>query len=56
MYKEYRDTTLNGAVEQMYDEMGSRHRVRAPCLQVEKGMGKGGVTWVGIGDGARGVE
>jgi large subunit ribosomal protein L18Ae len=23
MYKEYRDTTLNGAVEQMYDEMAS---------------------------------
>ncbi|CAK7346658.1 unnamed protein product [Dovyalis caffra] len=26
MYKEYRDTTLNGAVEQMYTEMASRHR------------------------------
>lgn len=24
MYKEYRDLTLNGAVEQMYDEMASR--------------------------------
>eukprot|EP00271_Cylindrocystis_brebissonii_P015163 TRINITY_DN3730_c0_g1_i1.p1 TRINITY_DN3730_c0_g1~~TRINITY_DN3730_c0_g1_i1.p1 ORF type:complete len:180 (+),score=37.30 TRINITY_DN3730_c0_g1_i1:84-623(+) len=36
MYKEYRDTTLNGAVEQMYDEMGSRHRVRPPCLQIIK--------------------
>jgi large subunit ribosomal protein L18Ae len=36
MYKEYRDTTLNGAVEQMYDEMGGRHRVRAPCLQIIK--------------------
>jgi large subunit ribosomal protein L18Ae len=35
-YKEYRDTTLNGAVEQMYQEMGSRHRVRAPCLQIIK--------------------
>ncbi|MCO5546887.1 hypothetical protein L7F22_000324 [Adiantum nelumboides] len=36
MYKEYRDTTLNGAVEQMYDEMASRHRVRAPCIQIIK--------------------
>ncbi|CAN4118026.1 unnamed protein product [Withania somnifera] len=27
MYKEYRDTTLNGAVEQMYTEMASRHRL-----------------------------
>ena len=36
MYKEYRDTTLNGAVKQMYDEMGGRHRVRHPCLQIIK--------------------
>ena len=36
MYKEYRDTTLNGAIEQMYQEMGSRHRVRAPCVQIIK--------------------
>ena len=36
MYKEYRDTTLNGAVEQMYNEMASRHRVRAPCIQIIK--------------------
>jgi ribosomal protein L20A (L18A) len=35
-YKEYRDTTLNGAVEQMYQEMGSRHRVRSPCIQIIK--------------------
>jgi hypothetical protein len=34
MYKEYRDTTLNGAVDQMYSEMASRHRVRFPCIQV----------------------
>lgn len=34
MYKEYRDTTLNGAVEQMYTEMASRHRVRSPCIQI----------------------
>lgn len=36
IYKEYRDTTLNGAVEQMYDEMGSRHRVRFPSIQIIK--------------------
>lgn len=36
MYKEYRDTTLNGAVEQMYDEMASRHRVRFTCIQIIK--------------------
>ncbi|CAN1145799.1 60S ribosomal protein L18a [Linum perenne] len=36
MYKEFRDTTLNGAVEQMYDEMASRHRVRSPCIQIIK--------------------
>lgn len=36
MYKEYRDLTLNGAVEQMYDEMASRHRVRMPCIQIIK--------------------
>lgn len=36
MYKEYRDITLNGAVEQMYDEMASRHRVRMPCIQIIK--------------------
>ncbi|GER24581.1 60S ribosomal protein L18a [Striga asiatica] len=36
MYKEYRDTTLNGAVEQMYTEMASRHRVRCHCIQIIK--------------------
>uniref|UniRef100_M4E2H7 Large ribosomal subunit protein eL20 domain-containing protein n=1 Tax=Brassica campestris TaxID=3711 RepID=M4E2H7_BRACM len=36
MYKESRDTTLNGAVEQMYTEMASRHRVRFPCIQIIK--------------------
>ncbi|KAL3139206.1 60S ribosomal protein L18-A [Trebouxia sp. C0010 RCD-2024] len=36
MYKEYRDVTLNGAVEQLYDEMGSRHRVRPPLLNIIK--------------------
>ncbi|KAI9186946.1 hypothetical protein LWI28_022548 [Acer negundo] len=36
MYKEYRDTTLKGGVEQMYTEMASRHRVRSPCIQIIK--------------------
>eukprot|EP00879_Flechtneria_rotunda_P001259 GHRR01001406.1.p2 GENE.GHRR01001406.1~~GHRR01001406.1.p2 ORF type:complete len:102 (-),score=20.37 GHRR01001406.1:1455-1760(-) len=46
MYKEYRDTTLNGAVDQMYSEMASRHRVRFPCIQVGKGLAVGWL-WVG---------
>ncbi|EXB24276.1 60S ribosomal protein L18a [Morus notabilis] len=36
MYKEFCDTTLNGAVEQMYNEMASRHRVRFLCSQIIK--------------------
>jgi ribosomal protein L20A (L18A) len=36
MYKEYRDTTLNGAVSQLYQEMNGRHRVRYPCIQIIK--------------------
>lgn len=36
MYKEFRDLTLNGAVYQMYEEMGSRHRVRTSALQIIK--------------------
>ena len=35
-YKEFRDTTLNGAVEQMYQEMGARHRVRGREVQIIK--------------------
>ncbi|CAG9464132.1 unnamed protein product [Pedinophyceae sp. YPF-701] len=34
MYKEFRNTTLNGAVEQLYMEMASRHRVRASALHI----------------------
>ncbi|GMH43183.1 hypothetical protein BSKO_11105 [Bryopsis sp. KO-2023] len=34
MYKEYRDVTMNGAVEQMYNEMSARHRVRVPQIQI----------------------
>jgi len=34
MYKEYRDLTLTGAVEQMYSEMSSRHRARKSSIQI----------------------
>lgn len=34
MYKEYRDLTLCGAIEQMYAELSSRHRVRKSSIQV----------------------
>ena len=34
MYKEYRDVSLCGAVEQMYAEMSSRHRARATSVQI----------------------
>ncbi|XP_024021295.1 uncharacterized protein LOC21409575 [Morus notabilis] len=36
MYKELCDTTLNGIVEQMYNEMASRHKVRFSCIQIIK--------------------
>ena len=35
-YKEYREVTMNKAVDALYEEMASRHRVRAPCLQIIK--------------------
>eukprot|EP00386_Alphamonas_edax_P012355 GDKI01038639.1.p1 GENE.GDKI01038639.1~~GDKI01038639.1.p1 ORF type:complete len:202 (+),score=83.47 GDKI01038639.1:46-606(+) len=34
MYKEYRDTTQNGAVSQMYSEMAGRHRALASNIQI----------------------
>lgn len=34
MYKEYRDTTLCGAVSQMYSEMAGRHSARADTIQI----------------------
>merc|ERR1712000_173715 len=34
MYKEYRDTTLTGAINQMYTEMASRHRARRSVVQI----------------------
>jgi len=36
MYKEYRATTLVGAVEQMYAEMASRHRARFSNIHIIK--------------------
>uniref|UniRef100_A0A7S1THG2 60S ribosomal protein L18a n=1 Tax=Compsopogon caeruleus TaxID=31354 RepID=A0A7S1THG2_9RHOD len=36
MYKEYRDVTMTGAVEQMYMEMSGRHRARWSSVQVLK--------------------
>ena len=36
MFKEYRDLTLNGAVDQMYTEMASRHRVRSHQIHIIK--------------------
>jgi len=35
-YKEYREVSMNKAVDALYEEMASRHRVRAPCLQIIK--------------------
>jgi len=34
MYKEFRDTTLTGAIDQLYAEMASRHRARDRSIQV----------------------
>merc|ERR1739838_770832 len=34
MYKEYRDVTPTGAVEQMYSELASRHRARKSSIQI----------------------
>eukprot|EP00750_Incisomonas_marina_P019519 INCI3486.1.p1 GENE.INCI3486.1~~INCI3486.1.p1 ORF type:complete len:202 (+),score=20.85 INCI3486.1:90-608(+) len=34
MYKEFRDTTLTSAVQQLYSEMASRHRARDRSIQI----------------------
>ena len=34
MYREFRDTTLTGAVSQLYDEMAGRHRTRPRSVQI----------------------
>merc|ERR1712127_284498 len=36
MYKEFRDTTLNGAVDQLYLDMAGRHRARKRSVYVIK--------------------
>jgi large subunit ribosomal protein L18Ae len=36
MYKEYRDTTLTGAIGQMYNDMAGRHRAMASNIQIIK--------------------
>merc|ERR1712118_315538 len=35
-YKEYRDLTLNGAVEKLYLEMASRHKTKSDSIQLIK--------------------
>ena len=35
-YKEYRDTTLTGAVAKMYADMASKHRARRSYIQIVK--------------------
>jgi large subunit ribosomal protein L18Ae len=34
MFKEYRDLTLCGAVDQLYEELAGRHRVRPRSMQI----------------------
>merc|ERR1711966_196141 len=34
MYREYRDLTLCGAIDQMYSEMAGRHRTRFRSVQI----------------------
>merc|ERR1712159_918296 len=33
-YREYRDMTMNGAVERLFKEMASRHRISYECIQI----------------------
>jgi large subunit ribosomal protein L18Ae len=34
MYREYRDVTVDGAIEQMYADMAGRHRARRSSIQI----------------------
>jgi len=34
MYKEFRDVTLNGAVQKLYTEMAGKHRTRKTAIQI----------------------
>ncbi|KAJ6234290.1 60S ribosomal protein L18A [Anaeramoeba flamelloides] len=36
MYKEYRDVTLTGAIQQMYNEMAGNHKARFQSIQIIK--------------------
>lgn len=36
MYREYRDITLNGAIDTMYNDMAGRHRARFQSIQIIK--------------------
>jgi len=36
MYREYRDTSLNHAIQTLYDDMAGRHRARFPSIQIIK--------------------
>ena len=36
MYKEYRDVTMNGAIDQMYNDLAARHRIRSAHIQIIK--------------------
>lgn len=36
MYKEYRDTTITGAMSQVLSEMSGRHRAQAASIQIKK--------------------
>ena len=43
MAKEYRDLTLNGAVQQMYNELSGRHRARERSIQIIDAIEIGGL-------------
>lgn len=34
MYREYRDTNLNGAVDNLYNDMAGKHRARSKSIQI----------------------
>ncbi len=36
MYREYRDTSLNGAIDTLYNDMAGRHRARFQSIQIIK--------------------
>mmetsp|Transcript_11690 Transcript_11690/g.29556 ORF Transcript_11690/g.29556 Transcript_11690/m.29556 type:complete len:181 (-) Transcript_11690:145-687(-) len=36
MFKEYRDVTMNGAIDQLYQDLAARHRLRSSSIQIIK--------------------